>query len=164
MTLTIGDWVFVKLRPHRQQSVVRRVNSKLSARYYGLFQVEARVGEVAYKLLLPTIHPVFHISQLKKAIGNHLVESELPPELEVNGPPTEPATILSSRENVTQGRKITEWLILWKDKPIEEATWEKAVEIKIQFPNLCLEDKASLSEGAIDRNQKMEAHERPKVF
>ena len=77
--------------------------------------MEARVGEVAYKLLLPTtakIHPIFHISQLKKAVGNHPVESELPPELEVNGPPTEPAAILSSRENVTQGRKITEWLIL----------------------------------------------------
>ena len=98
------------------------------------------------------------------------MESALPPELGVNVPVlVEPEAILSSREITKQGEKITEWLILWKDKPVEEATWEKAVDIKTQFPNFCLEDKATLSGGGIDRNweveevrEAQEAHERPK--
>jgi hypothetical protein len=34
-----GEWVFVKLRAHRQQSVVTRVNAKLAARYYGPYPI-----------------------------------------------------------------------------------------------------------------------------
>lgn len=41
----------------------------------------ARVGAVAYKLALPstaTIHPVFHVSQLKASHGTEPVSTELP--------------------------------------------------------------------------------------
>jgi hypothetical protein len=40
-----------------------------------------RVGSVAYKLDLPpssTIHPIFHVSQLKQAIGSQEASPELP--------------------------------------------------------------------------------------
>ena len=47
---------------------------------------------------------------------------------------------------------------------MEEATWELAADIKLQFPHLCLEDKASLLEGGIDGNpNKIEAY-KPKIL
>lgn len=42
-------------------------------RYFGPFQIEAKIGVVAYKVTLHVeakIHPVFHASQLKLFKGN----------------------------------------------------------------------------------------------
>nr|XP_027071578.1 uncharacterized protein LOC113696351 [Coffea arabica] len=50
-----GDWVYLKLQPYRQTSVAFRRSLKLSARYYGPYQVEQKVGSVAYRLKLPDV-------------------------------------------------------------------------------------------------------------
>lgn len=34
-----------------------------------------------------------------------------------------------------------QWLVHWKGKPLEEATWEVAFMIQTQFPYIILEDK-----------------------
>lgn len=49
----IGDWVFVKLQPYRQQSVVSRSSQKISPKYYGPYNILDEVGVVPYKLQLP---------------------------------------------------------------------------------------------------------------
>ena len=55
-----GDKVYLKLQPYRQKSLAMRPNEKLSPRFYGPFEIEDKVGLVAYRLQLPPtarIHP-----------------------------------------------------------------------------------------------------------
>ena len=67
-----GEQVLLKVSP--MKGVMRfGKRGKLSPRYIGPFEVMKRVGEVAYELALPPglsgVHPVFHVSMLKKTIG-----------------------------------------------------------------------------------------------
>jgi len=104
----IGDWVLLRLRPLRQTSAKgpQPTAGKLAKRFYGPFQVEDRIGPVAYKLKLPDsarIHPVFHCSKLKPFRGNPEQHSELHlPSTFVNDQPVVyPLAILDSRRHPT---------------------------------------------------------------
>ncbi|KAK1641653.1 hypothetical protein QYE76_059458 [Lolium multiflorum] len=71
-TFSVGDQVFLRLQPYIQSSVVRRANHKLSFKFFGPYAVLERVGQVAYKLLLPEsrrVHPVFHVFRFKSFIN-----------------------------------------------------------------------------------------------
>uniref|UniRef100_A0A2N9HT66 RNA-directed DNA polymerase n=1 Tax=Fagus sylvatica TaxID=28930 RepID=A0A2N9HT66_FAGSY len=83
----VGNWVYLRLRPYRQVSVAMRRNAKLSPWFYGPFRILQRIGQVAYKLELPSdtrIHPVFHVSLLKEKLGSKIsVQPQLPLLLEI---------------------------------------------------------------------------------
>ncbi|KAJ9556550.1 hypothetical protein OSB04_011164 [Centaurea solstitialis] len=150
---TVGECVFLKLQPYRQHSVARRVNEKLSPRYFGPFEVLERIGRVAYRLKLPDsskIHDVFHISQLKKAIGNHLALPSLPATLTAD---MEVLLQPEQVEGVREGMSGREVLIRWKDLPMYEATWERFEDMVLQFPDFHLEDKVNVWEGSNDTTQ-----------
>lgn len=48
----VGDWVYLKLQPYIQSSLVRHTNHKLSFNFFGPYPIVAKVGTVAYKLCL----------------------------------------------------------------------------------------------------------------
>lgn len=137
----VGDMVFLKLHPYRQQSLALRKNFKLAARFFGPFRVLQKIGKVAYKLDLPQnakIHPVFHVSLLKKQIGTKsVVLPQLPFFHELGELIPHPVAILDSRVR----RKKLEVLVHWQGLPPSEATWEELARIKSSFPDVLLEDK-----------------------
>lgn len=154
----IGDLVLVKLQPYRQHSVHYRPSYKLSKRYYGPYPVIEKIGQVAYKLQLPNhskIHPVFHISLLKKFHGNNSTPSaSLPPPSYNNQPLIQPLSILATRKKLINNHWESQFLIHWEGLPLEEATWTSATQFKTTYPNFHLEDKVSLEGVSIDTNNK----------
>ncbi|KAJ9550331.1 hypothetical protein OSB04_014376 [Centaurea solstitialis] len=132
----IGDLVYVKLRPYRQLSLASRINQKLSARYFGPFEILDRIGSVAYRLKLPATS--------KGVMG----EADLPAELDLEvADQMFPESIRAIRTIDRHGDAVEQWLIKWRARPLEEATWEDALVIQTQFPDVGLEDK-TIFEGA----------------
>ncbi|CAA7017676.1 unnamed protein product [Microthlaspi erraticum] len=147
----VGAFVFLKLRPYRQQSVTKRVCQKLSALYYGPYEVLAKIGASAYRLRLPSeskIHPVFHVSQLKPVLGQGHVVNPLPSVLSINDELiVEPDLLLDSRYTDDGHLEV---LLSWKGLPDHEKTWVRMSEATQQFPDSKLEDKLRLRHGGID--------------
>ena len=83
---------------------------------------------MAYKLeLLATscVHPVFHVSCLKKVIGDKIPIQTIFPKLDEEGKVIlEPEKIFETRTKQLRNRVITEYLIKWKNLPVEDSTWE----------------------------------------
>lgn len=108
----VGDLVFLKIRPYRQTSLRKKRNEKLSPKYFRPYKVLKRMGLVAYKLeLLATssIHLVFHISQLKKMIGEHTKVLQLLPNMNENHEGmTRPEEVYGYRKNPS----TKEWEVL----------------------------------------------------
>ncbi|KAE8728969.1 hypothetical protein F3Y22_tig00004035pilonHSYRG00004 [Hibiscus syriacus] len=135
----VGDDVYLKLQPYRQNSLALRKNLKLSARYFGPYKIIEKIGLVAYRLRLPPyskIHPVFHVSLLKKKIGSNMLTSLDPPEVGDDGQlKIYPAIVLDKRSVKRQNRPVTQLLIQWSNLSPENATWEDYSALKSQFPD-----------------------------
>jgi hypothetical protein len=93
-------------------------NLKLSPRFYGPFQIVRKVGTVAYELNLPagsSIHPVFHVSQLKLKLGRAVAPiSQLPPITTQGVVQAEPEEVLDRRTRKVHNRAMVELLVRWQ--------------------------------------------------
>ena len=80
--------VYLMLLPYRQSILKKSGAKKLKPRYYGSFRIVRQVVEVAYELELPKdsrVHNVFHVSCLKKVLGQNVVPSVVLPPLDDEG-------------------------------------------------------------------------------
>jgi hypothetical protein len=94
----VGDLVFLRLHPYQQSSLKKSGAEKLKPHFYGPYKVIKRVGEVAYELELPEgsrIHNVFHVSCLKKELGQQVTASVDIPPLDEEG-----KLVLAPKSNV----------------------------------------------------------------
>ena len=83
---------------------------------------------MAYKLELPTssqVHPVFHVSCLKKVIRDKPPVQKILPELDEEGKTIlEPKAVTETRTRQLRNRSISEYLIKWNNLPTKDSTWE----------------------------------------
>ncbi|KAH0652806.1 hypothetical protein KY289_030484 [Solanum tuberosum] len=135
---SVGDWVLLKLQPYRQFSVATRPYKKLAAKYFGPYLIDAKIGEVAYRLLLPAdvlIHPTFHVSQSKKCHAVPVVLNH-PPVLHMSSPYCPlPEDILERRMIKTGNKAVCQVLVKLLGIDLAQATWEILTELQHRFPS-----------------------------
>jgi hypothetical protein len=110
-----------------------------------------QVGEVSYELEIPEgskILNVFHMSCLKKAVGQFISTSkELPPLDEEGQSKLVSEGVLEFWEQKLRSRVIRKCLIKWRGLPVEDTTWES--EQVFQHPRLVLLEDKKFWEGRI---------------
>ena len=119
----------VKLRPHHQVSALETTHLKLTKRYYGPFEVQERLGKVAYRLKLPAhsrIHLVFHVSLLKAFVGDPKAAHADP--LPVMGTEEEatntPLTVIDYKLVPADNGPRRMVLVQWPGSSRQDALWE----------------------------------------
>ena len=120
-----GDLVLLSTRNLR----LKGIPTKLQKRFVGAFRILDTVGQQAYRLALPNdwkIHPVFHVSLLrdwKSADVQEDVAVSQKDTPEVEEPFWEIEKILRWRKVKRRNKIIKEFLVLWKNFPMDEASW-----------------------------------------
>ncbi|WVZ97975.1 hypothetical protein U9M48_043470 [Paspalum notatum var. saurae] len=109
LTFEAGEFVYLKVSPLRGTKRFH-TRGKLAPRYIGPYNIKKEIGDLAYELELPEhlsgVHPVFHVSQLRKCL--RLPEDQISPEtidLQDNLEYLEyPVQILDRAEKGTEGQ------------------------------------------------------------
>ncbi|WMV32381.1 hypothetical protein MTR67_025766 [Solanum verrucosum] len=115
---------------------------KLSPRYIGLYRISKRIGNVTYELELPqelaAVHLVFHISMLKKCMGNPSIiiptedigiKDSLSYEVIL-------VQILDHQVRKLRTKEVASVKVQWRNQFVEEATWEAYEDMKKKYPHL----------------------------
>ncbi|XP_069145543.1 uncharacterized protein [Solanum lycopersicum] len=134
-----GDHVWLRVSP--MKGVMRfGKKGKLSPRFIEPFEILSRVREVSYKLALPpclsAVHPVFHVSMLRKYIldESHVISLDsvdLCPDLTYE---EEPISILDRQIRKFMTKDLVSVKLQWKHHSVREATWETKSDMRARYP------------------------------
>ena len=111
-------------------------------RYIGPFQILRRVGNRAYELALPPsldrIHPVFHVSMLRKYLHDqsHILEPqtvEISPDLSYQ---EVPVAIIDRQVRKLCSKEVPAIKVLCQHHKEQEATWESEDVMRRHYPHL----------------------------
>ena len=114
----------------------------MAPRYIGPFKIIGKIGNVAYRLELPSqlanVHPVFHVSMLRKyePDPSHVIDhSDLILEDDASFE-VKPVRVVDRSEKILRGRSIPLVRILWSQHGIQEETWELETEMRSKYLEL----------------------------
>ncbi|KAF7813635.1 Ty3/gypsy retrotransposon protein [Senna tora] len=128
VSYNVGDAV-LRLQPYKQRSLAKQKHEKLSPRFFGPYKIIRKIGAVAYELELPSssrIHPIFHVSLLRPALGQALPTA----------PPSSPLK--------------TDWKLLLQPEKVQSHRWittktRNTLELLIQWQGIVLNNTAKIN-------------------
>ncbi|GJV59724.1 hypothetical protein Tco_1465824 [Tanacetum coccineum] len=137
----VGENVLLKVSPWK--GVMRfGKKGKLAPRYVGPFEILERIGPVAYRLRLPEeligVHDTFHVSNLKKCLGNanlHVPLNEIKIDKTLRFV-EEPVEIMDREVKSLKRSRIPLVKVRWNSKRGPEFTWEREDYMKSKYPQL----------------------------
>ncbi|KAK4723875.1 hypothetical protein R3W88_026654 [Solanum pinnatisectum] len=115
---------------------------KLSPWYIGLYRISKRIGNVAYELELPqelaAVHSIFHVSMLKKCMGDPsliipIEDIDIKDSLSYEEIPIQ---ILDRQVRKLRTKEVASVKVLWRNQFVEEATWEAEEGMKKIYQHL----------------------------
>jgi hypothetical protein len=85
----VGGYLFLRLHPYKQMSLKQhKKDNKLTPKYCGSYKVLQRIGNMDYRLEFPIsshVHPIFHVSFLKKVINTKILVQTILPDIDEEG-------------------------------------------------------------------------------
>jgi hypothetical protein len=140
LEFVVGDWVWLRLQRRMAVAIKEDTPHKLTPKYFGPYQVLARIGPVSCKLKLPAkarIHDVFHVVNLKKFTGTPPAMVVPLPHIVRGRVVLQPAKILRARST----KDSWELLVRWDGHHAADATWVLLETFKNDYPDFKLEDE-----------------------
>ena len=115
---------------------------KIRSRYVSPYKILKSIGKVAYELellaKLEAMHPVFHISLLKKSVGDPdsiatLESVDVKDSLSYEDVPVE---ILDRQVGRLRKKQVASVKVLWRSPSVDGDTWEAEANMKAKYPYL----------------------------
>ena len=151
----IGDMVMLSTIDLRTTGRAKKLLSK----YIGPFKIIKNINNVSYELELPKelkFYNVFHVSKLKlykdgsKDFPNRTIMNRpIPDILDSTGEEAwEVEEIIDKRIRIINKKRIVEYLVLWKDYPDYEKSWEPISGLKQAKNAIQLFEKSNIGKSA----------------
>ena len=150
MTFQTGENVLLKVSPMKEVMRFGK-KGKLSLWYIGPFEVLECVGPEAYRLaLLPNlsgVHPVFHVSMLKRyhGDGDYIIKwNSIVLDIDLQYE-EKPIVFLDRDVHKLRTKEIKSVKVQWKHRPVEEATWETERDMRDKYLRLFVDSGTTSS-------------------